>query len=156
MSGLREFFNSSTGRGVVIVLAITALGMMVYAFRSSWGTPPDIAAANDRIFIDAQNPTSGKSFRVALKPGMHIPVRAPSGGDTGYPAELCYWTKDGKVRAEPFPVLLNSWVGKPEPTFCPDCGRLVVGHNPAPAGPNAKPPPTKENYKGVPPSERDR
>jgi hypothetical protein len=92
---------------------------------------------------------TGKAFTVELKDGLSIPVRSPySGQQTGYPAELCYWTKDGKPKDEPTAVLLNSWVGKRGPTFCPDCGRLVVGRNPEPA-PDRKPPPTREEYQSA-------
>jgi hypothetical protein len=96
----------------------------------------------ERMYIDA---STGKPFQHDLVAGEMIPTKAPSGGKTGYPAEKCYWTKDGKPKTEPTWVLLKSYTGVNEPTFCPDCGRLVVGHNPAPQ-PGAKPPPTKEEY----------
>jgi hypothetical protein len=78
--------------------------------------------------------------------GQSIPIKAPSGNNSGYPAELCYWTKDGQAKTDPTPVLLNVLVGKPGPTFCPDCGRLVVGHNPRP-GAGVKAPMTQEEWK---------
>jgi len=145
MAGLREFFESTAGRVVAMVLVIVGLGAAIYVFKSGFGAPPEVAAANDRVFIDA---TTGSSFKMELKSGMKVPIRAPSGKDTGYPAELCYWTKDGKIRDKPYPVLLNTWVSKPGPTFCPDCGRLVVAHNPRP-GPGASPPPTEAEYKAT-------
>jgi hypothetical protein len=70
---------------------------------------------------------------------------APSGKKVGYPAELCYWTADGKLRSEPVPVLLNEYRGQKGPTFCPDCGRLVRPQQSQPY-PNAKPPPLKKDY----------
>jgi len=94
------------------------------------------------MFIDAK---TGKPYSIELKEGMPFPAPAPSGGNTGYPAEKCYWTKDGKEKKDPTYVLLNRFVAKPEPTFCPDCGRLVVGHNPRP-GDGVRPPPTQEEY----------
>jgi hypothetical protein len=63
--------------------------------------------------------------------------------NTGYPAEACYWTADGGTKTEPTWVLMNAVLGKPGPTFCPDCGRLVVARNPMP-GPGVKPPPTQQ------------
>jgi hypothetical protein len=82
-----------------------------------------------------------------LKVGDQIPVKSPhSGKSTGYPAELCYWTKDGVIKSEPTAVLLRSHLGERSPTFCPDCGRLVVGHNPRPSQ-GDKPPPTQAEYK---------
>jgi hypothetical protein len=153
MAGMREFLNSNGGKIAATALLILAIALAVFMFRSSFGAPSDIAAANDRVFIDA---TTGKPFSRELKPGMAVPIEAPSGKKTGYPAEMCWWTKDGKVRKEPYPVLLNTWVGKPEPTFCPDCGRLVVPHNPSPGGGgNLTPPPIKQDFKGAGPS-RDR
>jgi hypothetical protein len=104
---------------------------------------PSIAAAESPLFVNVQ---TGKTFHEALSVGMVFPVKSPDTGDmSGYPAELCYWTKDGSPKKDPTAVALNSYLGKPEPTFCPDCGRLVVEHNPLP-GPGVRPPPTREEY----------
>ena len=65
------------------------------------------------------------------------------------------------LKPEPTWVLVNEFVGRPGPTFCPDCGRLVVGHNPAP-GEGVKAPPKQAEYKprparqGAPSREDDR
>jgi len=89
---------------------------------------------------------TGKPFRHQIKMGESLPIESPySGKKTGVPAEACYWNADGTTRKEPVWVLLNQWIHKPGPTFCPDCGRLVVGHNPPP-GPGARPPPTSTEY----------
>ncbi len=99
-------------------------------------------AAETPLFVDVD---SGKTFPLALTAGLTLPVKSPfTGKSTGYPAELCFWTKDGKPKADPTAVVLNELLGKPGPTFCPDCGRLVVHHNPAP--PNARLPMTREEY----------
>jgi len=142
MAGFREFFETNAGRVAAVLLLIVGLGGAVYMFKNAFGAPSEIADANHRVFIDASN---GKPFTMELKSGMSVPVRAPSGQNTGFPAELCYWTADGKTRNKPYPVLLNQWVGKPGPTFCKDCGRLVVAHNPRP-GPGVPPPPTEAEY----------
>ena len=144
MAGMRDFLEGTGGKVATVVLLVVAVAFGVFMFRNSFGTPSEVRDANTRVFVDA---TTGKPFDVEMKPGMQIPAKAPSGQNTGYPAELCWWTKDGKVRRDPYAVLLNSSVGKAEPTFCPDCGRLVVGHNPKPTGPNEKPPPTQAEYK---------
>jgi len=143
MASFREFLDSQGGKVLAAVLLVVAAGAIFFALRSVIGPSEGAAIANDRWFVDSQ---TGKGFRVTIRPGMEIPTEAPSGGKTGYPAELCYWTKDGHISTEPFPVLLNQTVGKPPPTFCPDCGRLVVGHNPRPE-PGATPPPTQAEYK---------
>jgi hypothetical protein len=145
-SGLREFLNSPRGKMISLVGAILMVAIAVFFVWRAMGPSEAEISARDRVFVDAK---TMKPFEHALKMGDLIPVNAPSGGKTGYPAELCYWTKDGGVRKEPYVVLLKSWLGDNGPTFCPDCGRLVVGHNP-PAMPGAKPPPTQAEYKPRP------
>ena len=129
MAGTRQFLEGTGGKIAAGVLLVIAAVAVVFAVRSVMGPSEAVAAANTRTFIDAE---TGKPFQHELTEGESLPVRAPSGKESGYPAELCYWTKDGQVRNDPYPVLLNEALGKPGPTFCPDCGRLVVGHNPRP------------------------
>ena len=124
------------------VLVVAALYFCVQALRG-FATSEGERLSSDRMFIDSQ---TGKPFAITLKPGMAVPAPAPSGGNTGYPAEACYWTKDGKTKDKPTYVLVNQYLGKNEPTFCPDCGRLVRGHNPRPAE-GVPVPPTQEEYK---------
>lgn len=89
---------------------------------------------------------TGKTFLHRNQVGESLPIHSPfSGKDTGVPAEPCYWTKDGGTKSEPTWVLVNEFIHKPGPTFCPDCGRLVIGHNPHP-GPGVRPPPTREEW----------
>jgi hypothetical protein len=124
----------------VVILMLLVAGYLVWR---ALGPSEAESLASDRYFIDSK---TMKPFRHNLTIGDQIPCKAPSGGQTGYPAELCYWTKDGKPKESPTPVLLNEFAGKTGPTFCPDCGRLVIAHNPLP-GPNAKPPPIEAEYK---------
>jgi hypothetical protein len=128
-----------------VALVIIALGACGWSIWTNVRTDPAITSAESPLFIDAQN---GKTFHMTLKEGMHIPVVSPySGKETGYIAELCYWTKDGKAKKDPTPVLLNELIGKPGPTFCPECGRLVVRHNPMPDSRNTNPPPTEAQWR---------
>ncbi len=124
------------------MIGLLGLLVVIWTIKGTFGESDAAAISADRIYIDS---ATLKPFEHVLKIGETIPVKAPSGGMTGYPAELCYWTRDGKVKDKPTPVLLNQDVGKPGPTFCPDCGRLVVGHNPR-AEPGMRPPPTEEEY----------
>ena len=118
------------------VLAGAGMGLALWWLAPAAG---DISA--ERPFICAQ---TGRSFRAKVRAGMLPPIRSPhSGKDTGYPAEMCYWNSDGTARTQPTAVLLNSYVGRPEPTFCPECGRRVVAHNPRPNG-TCRPPPTAQ------------
>jgi hypothetical protein len=97
----------------------------------------------DPVFMNAE---TGYVFHAKLKPDMTIPVVCPDTGKaTGYMPETCYWTKDGHVKDDPTYVLLNMYKGVSGPTFCPDCGRLVVLHNP-PAVEGRRPPPTQDEY----------
>jgi hypothetical protein len=129
-----------------VLIGVTILAGVVLIFMSfKWSFGPSAAAqlTNHRMFVCSK---TGKAFPMELEAGMTIPVRSPySGENTGYPAEACYWTADGQFKDTPDYVLLNSEVGKPGPTFCPVCGRLVVGRNPRPL-PGSKPPPTQAEY----------
>lgn len=142
MPGFREFLRSKNGQyasAAIVICAVGALGWSLYANLRD----ENAASANTPNFICAE---TGKSFTHTLSIGETLPILSPySGKKTGYLAELCFWTKDGKIKRDPTPVLLNQYAHKSGPTFCPDCGRLVVGHNPPPM-PNSTPPPTKAEY----------
>ena len=142
-AGLREFLNSPKGKTLSIAFAVVFVLAAAFFVWRALGPSDAEAIASDRVFIDAK---TGHAFKHELKMGEVLPIEAPSGGKTGYPAELCYWTKDGQPKKDPTPVLMKSLLGQDGPTFCPDCGRLVVGHNPAP-GPGVKVPPTEAEYK---------
>src|SRR5262252_3895942 len=140
---LEEITKTKGGRIAVWIGSGLALACAGYSAYSSWGSSPASISAH-RVFIDAD---TNKPFNIELKTGMTVPVASPySGKNTGFPAEMCYWTKDGQPKDTPTPVLLNSYKGSHDPTFCPDCGRLVVGHNPHPM-PGSKPPPTAQEYR---------
>jgi hypothetical protein len=128
---------------VAVVVAVLAGAALVMEARSYFrGAEQEVGNAT-RWFVDAE---TKQPFRQKLEMGMQVPVKSPfTKKAVGYPAELCYWTKDGKPRKDPTPVLLNADIGVDGPTFCPDCGRLVVGHNPAPE-PAGKAPPTQAEY----------
>lgn len=145
--GVREFLNSDKGR--YAAWAILVIGI-VFGGWVSYQSLADEAGADEarqRTFIDAK---TGTPYRVSIDESFTIPAMAPSGGKTGYPAELCAWTKDGQLKDDPTPVLLNKYAGKRGPTFCPDCGRLVVERNPVyrpGITPLPPPPPTQAEYR---------
>ncbi|HRK32576.1 MAG TPA: hypothetical protein PLD59_16045 [Tepidisphaeraceae bacterium] len=141
---LAEFVNSPKGRPIAITFAVLAVLGTGYLLYSAAGGSDAVISSTDRVFICSE---TGKTFRYTLKVGDMTPVKSPhSGKETGYEPERCYWTADGKPKPEPTYVLLNAAVGKPGPTFCQDCKRLVVGLNP-PAGAGEQPPPTEQEYK---------
>ena len=135
-----KFLETTAGKAVAAIVVIGGLVAAYYAVRGSLGPSDAVRSSRQRMFVCSE---TMKSFAYEVSAGETYPVPSPfTGRNTGYPAEACYWTKDGKIRDEPYYVLLNQLIGQPGPTFCPDCGRLVVGHNPHPrAGDN--PPPTR-------------
>ncbi len=138
----RRFLGQPRRRAIVSIFGILALAIGIWSVAHYLGPSPAVAASTRGQFICAE---TGKPFALTIAPGMTLPVRSPySGKNTGYPIEFCYWTRDGGIRKEPFPVLLNSYLGKRGPTFCPDCGRLVRSRNPLPVP--GSPPPTREQY----------
>lgn len=128
---------------VAAIVCVLAAGTLLMEARSYFQSSTQLADNSTRWFVDAE---TRQPFQQKLEMGMQVPVKSPFTKKTvGFPAELCYWTKDGKPRKEPTPVLMNMDIGVEGPTFCPDCGRLVVGRNPAPE-PTSKAPPTKAEY----------
>ena len=124
---LREWIQEKlgvAGTGAVCLVTLGALGY--FLFRPD----PMVTESNTRTFICAE---TGKSYEYRLQEGDRYPVESPhSGKKTGYPAERCYWTAEGKAKREPTYVLLNEFAGKDGPTTCPDCGRRVYRHNARP------------------------
>jgi hypothetical protein len=139
---LKQFGQARAGTAALVVIAIALVGLAAYTVMSTLndGTPDDI---HYTTYICTE---AGKPFRHKNRAGETHPIQSPySGKATGVIAEPCYWTADGGMKSEPTWVLLNELVGKSGPTFCPDCGRLVVGHNPRP-GAGVHPPARRQEY----------
>lgn len=135
--------RSPLAKPAVITFALIAVVVGVWQAMSSFGRSPAALASSKAVFVCSK---TGKSFEMELTPGLTNPVLSPySNEKTGFPAEACYWTKDGKAKEEPTYVLLNSFIGSRDATFCPDCGRLVRPRNPR-AVEGSTPPPTREQY----------
>ncbi|MCB9852289.1 MAG: hypothetical protein H6819_04275 [Phycisphaerales bacterium] len=119
---------------VLIGIAATAFiisGVLIW--RNFRDTEP-VRRSRERIFICAK---TGKPFEHTIQIGESEPIYSPhSKANTGYHAELCFWTKDEngewKAKLDPTPVLLKSLFDPDAETVCPDCGHDVVGHNPRP------------------------
>jgi hypothetical protein len=139
-NGIREFLNTAAGKAASIAVIVIALGLLGWSIYSNLGSSDIAAISRDRMYVDIK---TGQAFPHELKAGDAVPIQAPTGGLTGYPSEACYWTADGKVKKDPSYVVLNETIGKDGPTFCSDCGRLVVGHNPSPIDRHNVAPPTK-------------
>jgi hypothetical protein len=134
------WLKTPVGKVVAVLLCLAAAGVAAAEIRAylHGDTPGD---PNTAMYVDAD---SGKAFPHKMTVGEMIPVISPlSGKQTGYPGVPCYWTASGEIKKDPTWVLMNSWVGKLGPTFCPDCGRLVNPLLPRPS-PGDKPPPTRD------------
>lgn len=81
--------------------------------------------------VDRETGEQILDFRAPV--GVTFPfVNPKTGKATLFPAEACYWTKDGKAKFPPNYVILNERMGKPGPTRCPECGKTVKLYNPMP------------------------
>ncbi len=119
----------SGGLGLVVVALL--LGMAGYTTYRTFTNPPP--AERMPQYADMICAKTLKHFKHLLVEGEAVPVPSPYSKErTGYPAEKCFWTKDGAAKLEPDYILLNEYIGKTGPTLCPVCGRLVVAHNPLP------------------------
>jgi hypothetical protein len=138
----RRALEGKAGKVIAALVLVVGSAAIYWSLKSSVSSEtPDTAFS--AMYIDVEN---GKPFRHTTEAGEVPPIVSPySGKNTGYRAEACYWTASGEAKTDPTWVLLNETIGKPGPTFCPDCGRVVVGHNPMPV-PGKKPPPTKDEY----------
>lgn len=142
MERIRQFLNSAGGKGALVLLFVVGGVLIWFQMGRSFGDGGVSDMSEGQYFVDS---STGMPFRHTLKAGERVPIAAPSGGNTGYPAELCYWNADGTPKADPTPVLLAESAGKSGPTFCPDCGRLVKSRNPTPTDSDG-PPPTRAEF----------
>lgn len=114
-----------------IVVFIVLFGTAGYLSYRSLTTAP--VPVPDPIMVTFLCLETNKSFEYLMHEGEKWPVLSPfTNKKTGYPVEECYWTRDGKRKETPTFVVLNETLNKPGDTICPECGRLVVGHNPLP------------------------
>src|SRR5262245_35908887 len=113
--------KSRTGKCVAVGAIVLCIAVIGYVVRAYFLTSEAESLSANRLFVCS---VTGKSFRATIKPGTQIPVISPYTNEpTGYEAELCYWNAAGSIEDQPTPVMLNRYAGKPEPTFCPKCGR---------------------------------
>jgi hypothetical protein len=130
-----------TGKTIAAVVLVISAAIFLYFFvLRGDGVTSLRDEVNSPIFIDED----GKVFRHRIREGEPIDNVLGSTGKKAFPAEFCWWTKDGKIReSDPIPVLLEQWLKKPGPTFCPDCNRLVTPNNSRPQE-GSRPPPTRD------------
>lgn len=110
---------------------VVLLGVAAWlTYRTLTTAPVPQVVGVETVYVCSE---TNKPFDYTMEEGEEYPVTSPySKKKTGYPAEPCYWTRDNKQKSKPTWVILNSRLGKSGDTICPDCGRVVVGHNPRP------------------------
>jgi len=117
-----------------IILSLLLLGVAgVFAYNTFYAAEPVKLDTPPIVCICAE---TGKTFDYKPQQSDTFPVTSPyTNKETGYRAEACYWQEDSDEPLEkPTWVLLNEDIGKAGVTECPDCGRIVVRHNPMPPG----------------------
>ena len=114
-----------------VILFVVLFGTAVYlSYRTLTAPDPVAPEPITKTFLCVE---TNKPFEYTIQLEEQWPVMSPySQKKTWYPAEKCYWTKDGRRKREPTYVILNEYLGKKGDTICPDCGRIVIGHNPPP------------------------
>lgn len=145
LKNVRNLLQGNTGLLLAVLLLVGGGTIFYITVLAGDGVSEIAEDSRTQTLIDAD----GNVFTVKLSlKSSEKDLVNPKSGKTGYPAEWCWWTKDGKKRDKPFPVLLNQHKGDNSPTFCPDCDRLVIPHNPQyiEGLPVPKLPPTKQEY----------
>ncbi len=112
------------------VVSMVVLGYVVMNLVGSYRNNPARAA----FFLTLMDAETQEVFeKVPIAKEARLPFTNPKTGKKNlYPVEACFWTKDGKAKLKPTVVILNESMGKPGPTRCPDCGRVVKHANPMP------------------------
>lgn len=112
------------GGSLLLLLAAAVL------LARSFGGDAAADASRERLAIDS---VTGVVHSIGIVEGDRFPWTNPDTGErTLYPAEKCYWTKDGKAKLVPTYVFVKLYANINEKTTCPDCGREVRQHNPLP------------------------
>ncbi len=118
------------GVAVVLLVATGVIAWVQLGGKSVY----DISL--DRAFICSE---TLRPYEYTIKIGDSAPYYSPhTDRNTGYPAEPCYWARDengGWARKDkPTLVFVKKWMDRTteEKSYCQDCGREVVQHNPPP------------------------
>ena len=121
--------DESLKRKIMIGAVILLVAVCGYYAWSSVGNDPVVRSANARVLMCAE---TGELFSIELTPDLPpYPHENPkTQRKTVYPTEVCYWNECGSKGGTR--VILNSWLDKEGPTYCPVCGHVVRPHNRAP------------------------
>src|SRR5277367_2682368 len=96
MPPVREFLQSGPGRMLSFGAVLIGLCLAGYSIWASIKPSAVLADERMRWFVNIE---TGKAFQVELGVGQSTPLICPdTGKQTGYLAELCYWTADGQIK----------------------------------------------------------
>lgn len=113
--------------GVVVGALGLAMLLLVYQLTSQGADISEMASGSS--VMDSE---TGEVIPRFMAPKEFAPwVNPKTGKRTLWPAEPCYYNKDGSVKSKPTMVIPND-VGYTDAKVCPDCGRKVVSRNPRP------------------------
>ncbi|MCB9851379.1 MAG: hypothetical protein H6817_11820, partial [Phycisphaerales bacterium] len=107
------------------IMGVVAVGLgilAIYSISGFFGEDEAIKTANTRTLMDIN---TGDLFDFEVSPdwGPYPHKNPKTGTETLYPIEWCYNRECGSKGGTA--VILNGWLGKKEPTYCPVCGSLV-------------------------------
>ena len=110
-----------------LIIAASILIGIYFAYSVYSNVAGEGVPANTRQVMDAE---TGKLFSEEMRPGLgpYPHVNPKTGKKTLYPIEWCYNGPCGKKGGTP--VILDPWLERAEPTYCPECGHVVRFHNP--------------------------
>ncbi len=116
-------------KGLMAVITVAVAIAAIYSIKGFFGEEDYVARANTRVLMDSE---TGDLFPFELTENMppYPHVNPKTGDKTLFPVEWCYARECGAKGGTP--VILNTWLGKEGPTYCPNCGALVRFHNPKP------------------------
>ena len=114
-------------KGVAAVVALVLVGYTIYSIVGSFGGQPTPADTRTMMDVDTSELVEIPVDKII---GPYPLVNPKTGKKTLYPTEVCYARECGAKGGTH--VILNRYLGKKGPTYCPVCGSLVRLHNPGP------------------------
>lgn len=123
-----SFDKKMLGVAALVTVCVGVLAYVVYSTYAGYVNDPKRQAFFS-VVSDSETGEVNDHFPLPTDGQGYPAVNPKTGKRTFYPSESCYWTKDGKAKLQPTYVILNSWLKKPGPTRCPDCGRTVTKSN---------------------------
>ncbi len=112
-------------KGVLILVVVVLVGYVLSTLFGGDEIDDVIASANTRILMCSE---TGELFTFDLDDieGTYPMVNPKTGKKTLFPTVVCYARECGK-KPGGTRLIMNRFLGKEGPTYCPNCGVLVKG-----------------------------